>query len=96
MANKKSDPVPPEEIEITSQGTESIEAEAAAPVEQAAEAKTAPEQEAEEQPEGVMAADKDFEENAPCASFPWKEVVKWSIIVTVVALVLYLIFRRDD
>jgi hypothetical protein len=43
-----------------------------------------------------MAADKDFEENVPCAAFPWKEVVKWSIVVTVVALVLYLIFRRDD
>lgn len=96
MANKKSDPVPPEEIEITSQGTDSIEAEATAPVEQDAQTKTATEQEAEEQPEGVMAADKDFEENVPCAAFPWKEVVKWSIVVTVVALVLYLIFRRDD
>ncbi|HOT35652.1 MAG TPA: hypothetical protein P5179_00370 [Candidatus Latescibacteria bacterium] len=96
MANKKSDPVPPEEIEITSQGTESAEAEATAPVEQDAQTKTATEQEAEEQPEGVMAADKDFEENVPCAAFPWKEVVKWSIVVTVVALVLYLIFRRDD
>ncbi len=96
MANKKSDPVPPEEIEITSQGAEPIEAEATAPVEQPAETKTETEQEAEVQPEGVMAADKDFEENVPCAAFPWKEVVKWSIVVTVVALVLYLIFRRDD
>jgi len=96
MANKKSDAIPPEEVGITSQGTEPIDAEATAKVEQAAGTKTETGHEAEVQPEGVMAADKDFEENVPCAAFPWKEVVKWSIVVTVVAVALKKKFRRDD
>ena len=49
-----------------------------------------------DQPEGVMAAGGEFDESATCKKFPWCRVIKWSIVVSVVALVLYLVFRRRD
>lgn len=51
---------------------------------------------AEEQPEGIMAADEEFDENPHAHAFPWCTVIRWSIIVSVVALVIYLVTRRRD
>jgi hypothetical protein len=59
-------------------------------------AEVAVEPDASEQPEGVMAAGEEFDDNSPCHEIPWDNVIKWSIVVSVVSIVLYLILRRKD